>query len=85
MLRSLLAPLRNLQDRAHETSFNNDAQHGVSVAATQGSALASQVKSLVEELKLAEDTPSRIMVNINVGPLSTFWIHGPRLADIALS
>lgn len=65
MLRSLLAPLRNLQDHAYETTLNDDVQSSSSVATTEGSTLASQVKSLVEELKLAEDTHSRITVLAN--------------------
>ena len=61
MLRSLLAPLRNLQDHVYETSFDDAAQSSTPVT-PQGSGVASQVKSLVEELKLAEDTYSRITV-----------------------
>ncbi|KAI9573033.1 hypothetical protein HD554DRAFT_2058344 [Boletus coccyginus] len=61
MLRSFLAPLRNLQDHGHETT-PNDAQSCKLAATTEGSPLASQVKSLVEELKSAEDTHSRITI-----------------------
>ena len=86
MLRSLLAPLRNLQDHAHETNLNDDAQSNILVAPTTsgGNPLAGQVKSLVEELKLAEDTYSRITVKPNVASLSLLWVHKPCLADLAL-
>ncbi|KAF8444038.1 hypothetical protein L210DRAFT_3445126 [Boletus edulis BED1] len=62
MLRSLLAPLRNLQDHGHETGTSNDAQSGALAATTDGSALATQIKSLVEVLKLTEDTNLRITI-----------------------
>ncbi|KAG8221472.1 hypothetical protein J3R82DRAFT_1685 [Butyriboletus roseoflavus] len=62
MLRSLLAPLRNLQDHAYETTLNGDAQSSSPLATTEGSTLATQVKYLVEELKLVEDTHSRITI-----------------------
>ncbi|KAH0828735.1 hypothetical protein J3R83DRAFT_3154 [Lanmaoa asiatica] len=62
MLRSLLAPLRNLQDHAHDTTLNDNAHSTLPVATTEGSALVSQVKSLLEKLKLAEDTHSRITI-----------------------
>ncbi|KAG9311479.1 hypothetical protein JVU11DRAFT_8594 [Chiua virens] len=61
MLRSLLAPLRNLQEHGHESISNHDAQSNVLVTA-DGSDLANLVGSLVEELKLAEDTHSRTAI-----------------------
>ncbi|KAN0082499.1 hypothetical protein V8E55_008294 [Tylopilus felleus] len=61
MLRSLLAPLRNLQDHTHQ-STPNDAQSPILVATTEGDTLATPVKALLEELKLTEDTHSRITV-----------------------
>ena len=69
MLRSLLAPLRNIHDHRHETlSDDSDAQFSGLVATVEGGTLADQVKSLVEELKLAGDTHSRVTV-------STWTLH----------
>jgi hypothetical protein len=66
MLRSLLAPLRNLQDHDDGATLNDDAQCSILVATSEGSALESRVKSQVEELKMAQDTHSRITVKTNV-------------------
>ena len=66
MLRSLLAPLRNLQDHGDGATLNDDAQCTVLVPTIEESALESQVKSLVEDLKMAQDTQSRITVKTNV-------------------
>lgn len=71
MLRSLLAPLRNLHDLGHDISeSSNDAQSAVT---PHESALESQVRSQVELLKLADDTHSRITVKTNVASLRRLW------------
>ena len=86
MLRSLLAPLRNIHDHRHETPpDDSDAQFSVLVGTVEGGTLADQVKSLVEELKLAGDTHSRVTVSTwTLRNWAAVEIHRRRLADSAV-
>ncbi|KIJ62306.1 hypothetical protein HYDPIDRAFT_176621 [Hydnomerulius pinastri MD-312] len=65
-LLSLLTPLRNLQDLAHETThWQNADGHGLAHTASvdaERSPVSEQVQYAVEELKFAEDTQARITV-----------------------
>ncbi|KIJ62307.1 hypothetical protein HYDPIDRAFT_30564 [Hydnomerulius pinastri MD-312] len=82
MLRSLLTPLRNLQDLAHETThWQNADGHGLAHTASvdaERSPVSEQVQYAVEELKFAEDTQARITI---LRRLTSHVSESPRALD----